>query len=239
MKKIVRAIILFLVLSGLIFGAVTLVNHKKKELSQAPKYGSKPRTVTVSTAVQGTLTRKKSYLAVVQPVRKTRVSAQVQARVASVLVDEGDTVNPDQALVRLDTREIEHSLASIRARIEEAGAELAGNQATAKALKRSLEHWQAEKQRYQALSEKELASKSRAESAAEKAAEVKGRLNAAKEKSQAIRKRIESLRQQEKERQIKLEYHTLVSPYQGIVTERLVDPGDLATPSKVLLVIEI
>ncbi|MBS3808877.1 MAG: efflux RND transporter periplasmic adaptor subunit [Desulfobacterales bacterium] len=238
MKRKLRIVLLVVVVAGVLAGAVSLVIQKKKELEQVPEYGRKPMPVTVVKAEKGDLHRKKDYLGVVRPALKSGISTKVSAKVEAVHVDEGDWVNSGEILVELDSEELRYRLDSIQARIREAGADLSGNKATVRALESSYRYWESEKERNQNLLEKNAVSASEAERVAEKAAEVRGKLTAAKKKTTAIKERISSLRSQKKELRARLDYYTITSQYNGVVSERLVDPGDMASPSKLLLKVE-
>jgi RND family efflux transporter MFP subunit len=238
MKTLLRIALALLVVGGLVTGAVLLVQHKKRLLEAAPTFGLDPRPVTVARAETGTLVRTREYLAVVEAIREATVSARVTAAVQEVRVDEGDTVEVGNVLVVLDSAEVKQQAAALEARIEEAQADLAGSEATVGALESSLAFWQAETERHRALAEQEAIPKSEAERTAEKTAEVQGNLEAARRKVEAVRHRIASLRQQKEELATRLGYYRIRSPYAGVVTERLADPGDLAAPGKPLLEIE-
>ena len=238
MRRKLRIVLLVVVVAGVLAGAVFLVTQKKKELNQVPAYGNNPMPVTAVKAEKGDLHRKKDYLGVVKPAREAEVSTKVSAKVEAVDVDEGDRVNAGEILVELDSAEVRHKLDSIQSRIREAKADLSGNRATVKALKSSYQFWKAEKERNQKLLEREAVSASEAERVAEKAAEIRGKLTAAKEKTTAIKARISSLRHQKKEIRARLDYYTITSQYNGTVSERLADPGDMASPSKPLLRVE-
>jgi len=238
MKTFLRIAILLLVVGGLVTGAVLLVQHKKRLLDAAPTFGLDPRPVTVVQAETGTFVRTREYLAVVEAIREATVSARVTAAVEEVRVDEGDTVAVGDVLVVLDSAEVKQQAAALAARIEEAQADLAGSEATVGALESSLAFWQAETERHRALAEQEAIPKSEAERTAEKTAEVRGNLEAARQKARAVRHRIASLRQQQEELATRLGYYRIRSPYAGVVTERLADPGDLAAPGKPLVEIE-
>lgn len=238
MKRKLRIVLLVVVVAGVLAGAVFLVTQKKKELTRVPEYGRKPMPVTAVKAEKGDLHKKKDYLGVVKPAREAGVSTKVSAKVEAVHVDEGDEVNAGEILVELDSAEVGHKLDSIQSRIREAEADLSGNKATTRALESSYRYWKSEKARNQNLLEKDAVSASEAERVAEKAAEVRGKLTAAKEKTTAIKARISSLRNQKKEIRAKLDYYAITSQYNGTVSERLTDPGDMASPSKLLLKIE-
>lgn len=238
MRRFLRIGILVLVLICLVGGGVFLVKQKKKELGQTPAYGVKPRPVTVTRAETGNLTLGKEYLAVVEPFREARISARVNAEVKKIRVDEGDRVKAGDVLAELDDEEVEHSIEAVSSRIEQVEAELAGNRATVRALKESHNYWQAEKKRDATLAEKGAISESEAEKTAEKAADIKGKLGAARKKSQAIEKQIENLGKQKDELLSRRGYYTLTSPFDGVVTQRLADPGDMAALSKNLLTVQ-
>lgn len=227
-----------LVLIGLVAGGALLVLGKKKEIRQTPAFGTQPRPVTAVKAVQGNLTLDQGYLAVVEPAQQAGIFARVTSTVESVRVDEGDQVEAGQVLAELDAREIEQAVEVLTAQIEQAEAELAGNQATIKALKESEIYWQAEKRRDTALAEKGAVSASEAEQTAQKAADIRGQLRAAEKKSRAIEKQIESLQIQQAELRTRRGYYTLTSPFAGVVTQRLTDTGDLAAPARPLFEVQ-
>lgn len=238
MKTLMRIVLVLLVVGGLVAGAVLLVRHKKRLLEAAPRFGLKPRPVSVAKAGKDTLVRAKHYLAVVEAMRQAKVSARVTAAVEEVRVDEGDAVQVGQTLATLDADEVKQQMAALAARVEEARADLAGNKATVQALESSLTFWKAEAERHRRLAEQEAIPKAEAEQIAEKAAEVRGNLEAARQKCRAVEHRIASLGEQKGELETRLGYYTIRSPYAGMVVKRLADPGDLAAPGKALVEIE-
>ncbi len=238
MRRILRIGILFLALICLIGGGLFLVKQKKKGLSQTPAYGARPRPVTVVRTEKGDLTLDKEYLAVVEPALQAQISARVIAEVETIKVDEGDRVKAGAVLAELDAEEIEYSIEAVSSRIEQARAERAGNQATVEALKESYTYWQAEKKRDLTLADKGAISRSQAQQTADKASDFQGKLLAARKKSVAIEKQIEALKKQKAELATRRGYYTLTSPFAGVVTQRLADPGDMAAPSKTLLTVQ-
>lgn len=238
MKKILRLFLILLVAAGILAGGVALVKRKEGALQNAPKYGTRPIPVKVATAKKGTLQIKRPYLAVVEPVQAASLSARVTARIEKILCDEGDRVTKGQALIVLDEREIRKNIASAAAQVRQAEADLSSNEATTTALKNSAEYWQREAERDRVLSEKGHIPGSQAEAAVDKAGLFQGQYKAARDKSESLRQRIRSLQSVKEELETQLSYYTLVSPYDGMIRERLVDPGDMAAPGKRLLVVE-
>jgi RND family efflux transporter MFP subunit len=78
-------------------------------------------------------------------------------------------------------------------------------------------YWEREAQRDKTLAKKGAIPGSQAEGTSDKASEVKGRLGVA---------------------ETQLSYCAIRSPYNGILSRRIVDPGDIAVPGKTLMVIE-
>lgn len=238
MRRSIRIGIPVLVIICLVAGGIFLVKQKKKELGQTPAYGARPRPVTVAVTEKGDLTLEKDYLAVVEPFHEARVSARVTAAVEDIRVDEGDRVKAGEVLAELEAEEVEIAVDVLSSRIEQTRAELSGSRATVEALKESHQFWQAEKKRALNLVEKGAISESEAQQTAEKAADVRGKLTAAQEKSVAIEKQIDALKKQKAELRTRRGYYTIKSPFDGIVTERLADAGDMAAPSKHLFTVQ-
>jgi len=226
------------VFGGLVAGGKMLLKRKEMELAKAPVYGSRPTPVHAVEARRGDLVEKIDYLGVVQPIRVANVSARLTATVVKVLHDEGDEVKAGEMLILLDGRDIREGIASVTAQVEQAKADLASNEATVASLERSVKYWNREAQRDEALAKKDDIPAAAAEGTADKANVAQGKLSATKQKSAAIKHLIRSLERKAAELETKLGYCSITSPYRGLVTQRLVDPGDLAVPGKTLMVVE-
>lgn len=238
MSKLIRTLIVLCVVAILVGGGMLLIHKKKQSLAAAPQYGIQPTPVRVTIARQGDLQITREYLAVVEPIRVANISARLTATVEKVLHDENELVKAGDVLVVLDGRQIEESIAAMKAQIEQAQADLASNQATVESLDQTNTYWQREAQRDKTLADKGVIPGVQAEGTADKANEAKGKLDAARQKSAAIESLIESLRRKQAELKTTLGYCTLLSPFDGIVSHRFVDPGDLAVPGKSLMVVE-
>jgi RND family efflux transporter MFP subunit len=84
-------------------------------------------------------------------------------------------------------------------------------------LAKTYAYWEQEARRDNSLAEKGAIPGSQAEGTSDKANEVKGRMAVA---------------------ETQLSYCTIRSPSDGIVSRRMVDPGDIAVPGKTLIIIE-
>lgn len=237
-KKSVRIVIILIAVAVVAGGGFALVKHKKQMLAQAPKYGMRPTPVRVASARLGDLRETRDYLAVVEPIRSANVSARLTANVEQVLHDENEPVKAGDILVALDGRQTEESLGAMKAQIAQAQADLKSNEATVESLAKSADYWQREAARDKTLAEKGAIPGAQAEGTADKANEVKGKLEAAKQKSLAVGHLIESLKRKHSELETQLSYCTIRSPFEGLVSQRMVDPGDMAVPGRTLMVIE-
>jgi membrane fusion protein (multidrug efflux system) len=143
----------------------------------------------------------------IQPERRADLRAEVQAVVLQVLKENGDTVRQGDLLVRLDAMAIRDALASAEA------AERAGK----------LAFEQAERQfdRMKTLRGSGMAS-------AQALDDAEGRRNAAQSDLEASKARLVLARQQLQRTEVR-------APFDGVVTERKVSPGDTATLGKELL----
>ncbi len=238
MKTIVRRTFVIIIVIMLITFGIILVKRKKHKLAQAPKYGLKPIPVWITRAKLGSLSSKIDYLAIVEPFHTANISARLTATIEKVLYDEGGVVKANEPLVILDGREIVYEISSVQADIAKTYSDLAANQATVKSLKDSVEYWKREAKRDKTLADKGDIPASQAEATADKYNEFKGKLDSAINKSQALRHLIDSLKKKQDQIKTRLSYCKITSPYNGIITRRLVDPGDLAVPGKNLMIIE-
>ncbi len=233
--KIVAGVLLVAIA---VAGAVLLVQNKRAALERAPRYGLAPTPVRVATARRGSLETSRAYLAVVEPGQTAHLSARLTSRVESVTVDEGQMVQAGRPLVVLDDREIASAIEAAEANVLQAEAEVAANEATVAALENSLSFATREANRMRQLLASGAAAASETEAMVDKANQLTGQLEAARSRSGALQQQVEALRKRVAEQETRLSYSTISSPFNGVVTDRQVDPGDQAAPGKVLLVVE-
>ena len=145
--------------------------------------------------------------AVIEAVRQSTVSAQVSGRIVDIRFDVGDRVQKGDVILRIDERAASQAVAASEAQVREAEASLVNARAQFERTKQLL----AQKFVSQAALDKAEADFKAAES------RMKGTLAgagaAATEKS----------------------FTTIVAPYSGVVSARLVQLGEMASPGKPLL----
>jgi len=181
---------------------------------QAPARG----TVHKVTTVQVPLVYK--AVGTVRSRDQIEVSPRIVARIVDVKVRSGDAVKKDDVLITMDSADLEAAVAQARARVQaaeetsrSAGAGIEGAQA-AHDLARTEE----------ARARELLAQKSAA-----------AELARLRQTERAALAEVAAVQQVLKQTEAGLSYATIRSPMDGLVAERFVDPGDLASPGNILL----
>lgn len=234
----VRIILAAVLLALLVLAGGALIMKKKQRLAEAPAYKAPAVLVETAPVVCDAFEETHDYLAMVAPVESANITARVTATIEQVAVDEGDYVTPGQTLVVLDPRQNQAQQQAVAAQVKQAQAELAGNRATETALQESLAYWSREAERDSQLAQRETIPRSHAEATLDKKTEVEGKMAAARQQSGALEQRIRSLEASLEEAKTTLSYYEIQSPFEGVITARMVDPGDQAAPGKALLVVE-
>ena len=142
--------------------------------------------------------------AIIEAVRQATVSAQIAGQLTQLLVDAGDRVRRGQLLARIDTREADAQVASASAQVAQAEAALAQAQ---------LEH-----NRTKSLVAQGFVSQAALDKADADLKTARAALDAARAgTTQAATGRS---------------FAELRAPIDGVVTRRLMEPGELATPGR-------
>lgn len=137
----------------------------------------------------------------------TLVSSQILARVQNIHVRAGDSVVKGQKLVTLESDGLK--------------AQLAQSVALEEAAQASLTEAQETLERTKTLKEKGLVSQSALDNSVATFRRFSSEVVAAKQRKQAA--------------QTALEYSMITSPFSGVVVERAVEPGNMASPGQLLL----
>jgi RND family efflux transporter MFP subunit len=234
---ILRILILIGVIAALAIGGRALVLRKRASLKKSPqsKMGATP--VSVSIVRRGDLQQVHDYPAVVEPFRVTSIAARVTARIDSVLRKEGDRVKAGDPLLALDDRQTKLSMVSSDTTIKQSQVQLTAAKAALPSLQKTCKYWTDESARDAALATKGTISSAEAEATQEKLNGALGQLIIAEQNLNVIEMQIASHKSKKNELETTLGYYSITSPFDGIVTTKMVYPGDMATPGKPLLVI--
>jgi len=145
--------------------------------------------------------------AVVESVHQATVSAQIAGQLTQLLVDAGDRVKRGQLLARIDTREADAQVASARAQVAQAEAAL---------VQAQLNH-----DRTKSLVAQNFLSQSA--------------LDKAQADLKTARAAVDVARAGTAQATTGRSFAELRAPFDGVVTRRLMDPGELATPGRGVL----
>jgi len=188
------------VLTTALIAAVSITGCSKSDGGKPPQgegHSQRPALVKVEKVSPGDLTDKWTFLGQVQPALSAELAAAVAGHVVQVKLRDGDTATAKQALVVLDTRAIRADFEATRAREAQVVAELAQ-------AKRELARAQGLDQTVVSQAEKERY-----------ALQV-----------DTLAARLASHRADTKRVQVELQQHTIRAPFEGVVRNRRVDPGD-------------
>jgi len=181
-----------------------IIRHKRRALAHLPPPENPPVPVVTATVTSGDVASTVQTVALVQSDRSATVAAQVAGTMLEVRLREGAHVKRGQVMARIDPRLLEDAAATARARLAAADEDLAKQQAIFA--------------RDEALfATHDIARQTLDISKAQLAASRAGR--------EAARRALESARTLRA-------YGDVRAPYDGVVTARLAEPGDLATVGK-------
>jgi RND family efflux transporter MFP subunit len=145
--------------------------------------------------------------AVIEAVRQSTVSAQIQGRIVELNFDVGDVVKQGEVIVRIDERQVGQAAAASTAQVGEAQAALANARAQYERTK-------------QLLAQKFIS---------------RAALDQAESEYRAAQARVSALLAGAAQAQTERSFATIVAPYSGVVSARHVELGEMATPGKALM----
>ena len=166
------------------------------------------------------------------------ISARVSGRVLSVLVKSGSMVEKGDPLIHLDNREFQARLEQARQGLKEAEAnhqrsiqEMVGAQSVFKEAESNY-------RRVKTYLEQAAATTQDLERAEAAYQQARAGVEQAKKGVSAAAARVEQSKKILEESQVAIGYTTIEAHQSGQISNRLVDPGDMAWPGKPLLVLQ-
>ncbi|MEZ5288181.1 MAG: efflux RND transporter periplasmic adaptor subunit [Vicinamibacterales bacterium] len=220
----------------LALGTAAACSHAPAEAERAAQ--GDPLHVQVVTAAEADITDASEAGGVVQARTTATVAARVMAPVAAVRVTPGDRVHAGQVLVELDGRDL-----SAAARSAAAGATQARDAATAAAAEQraadaALVLAKASHGRIAALHAKKSATAQELDEATAALAAAEARSAAAAAQAQAATAGIDRAAAASDAAGATASFLQVTAPFDGLVTEKLVEPGNMATPGLPLVRVE-
>lgn len=230
-KRLIVIVALLLIVVGLILG----VKKARKQQASAPRWKPRPVPVQVDKALRENLRETLHYLGYVETSATASIAPQITAKVIKVLVDEGYEVKEGSLLVELDDRDIQAEVRALTARVESLKAKLESLEASTAAARQDVAFLRTEFERDRKLYEKKGISASALDASRNRLDTAVGRLNSLVAELRSLRREIENAEAQREEALTKLSYTRITAPFNGVVTRRMVDVGDLAKPGQPIL----
>jgi multidrug efflux pump subunit AcrA (membrane-fusion protein) len=197
-----------------------------------------PIAVTVAPVVTRETTERLEAGGVVAASQTASISSRIVATIAAVRVKAGDRVRAGDVLVTLDARDSVERTAQTRAgavAAEKALAQARTGQVAAEAELRLAAAWQ---KRIAALHARNSATDQERDEAETRLAAASARLAGAQAGVEGADAQLLSARAAHGVATATESFTSLRAPFDGLVTERLTDPGNLAAPGVALLRIE-
>uniref|UniRef100_A0A832A4J7 Efflux RND transporter periplasmic adaptor subunit n=1 Tax=Desulfacinum infernum TaxID=35837 RepID=A0A832A4J7_9BACT len=211
------------------------VQRARKRLAAAPVWKERPVPEETDAVRQERLADTLRYLARLEPAAQAAVSPRITADVTAVLVNEGDTVSQGDLLVVLDDRDLRAELETLKAKMEALQAKLKAVTASEAAARQDVDYYRQEFERDRTLFEKKGISASALDTSRNRLTSAVGRWEALAAEGRSAKREVDAAKAQLKEAETRLSYTRVEAPFHGVVSRRLVDPGDLAKPGVPLL----
>ncbi len=210
MKKNVKRTITVLILIALIIAAILLVRHRKSELANLELPLIRPIPVHIKTAVSGSLPLTEHYLGTIEPVAEAVLSAQTTGYLISINKDVGDRLNAGESVAEIDDRLPGSQKSALQ-------AELAG-------AREELEVKKTMRNRRKALLKNKVIPRESFDEA-----------NLAYELAFS---HVQRLKQEFEAADVSLSFTSIRSLFDGVITGRMKDPGDMVMSGTPVLKIE-
>ncbi len=190
------------------FAFILLAGCGKEETSSE----TLPPAISVKTVTVGGISAGSgiTYSGTVQPLQRANIASKFMGTVKKIYVSEGDFVRQGEALIRLESKEMD-------ARLAQADAGLAAAKIAYENAKKNLK-------RFEALHKQGAATDNELEN-----------IRLAYQNAEAMKKGAVAQRNQVLEM---MKHVHIVAPFSGIVSKKMINVGDLATPGRPLLTLE-
>ncbi|MCR4436096.1 MAG: efflux RND transporter periplasmic adaptor subunit [Clostridiales bacterium] len=175
---------------------------------------------------------------VLVPAQTVNVVSKISGQVTSLNLDVGASVKAGDILIKLDTKAMDAQMQQARAALQSAQAALKSVRNQAEQAKINLDLAQKAYERTKALADSNAASQSQLESDWSKfelaRKQYEAATGSAQEQAQAS---VNTAQANINNIKVQLDNATITSPISGIVTNRNINPGEIASPGVTLLTI--
>lgn len=229
-----RHLLLFTALAA--SAALAACTSGRASESTAP--AAAPVDVAVATATRTELPSSFEAGGIVRARLVTPIASRVMASVVDVPVRAGAAVRRGALLVALDPREMRAHLDSASASVAAATESVTAAESDVTAAEASLALARATHQRIAALAERRSATPHELDEATAAMTAATARLRGAQARLAAATASRDAARAGQAAADTGVSYTRLTAPFDGVVSERLVDPGVVVTPGMPLLTLE-
>jgi RND family efflux transporter MFP subunit len=220
-----KRIVIFVLAAVLLIAAgFLLVAKKKGELARLPTSQAPAPTVQVAPVSQGTLELTAHYLGSVEPLTKSDLSARISGNILTISKREGDSVRQDETLVTIDDRELLDRAVAVDAEVLATRQKLAGAQSAYTTQK--------------AVYERDVALHNAGAVSQEALERSRAVMDGTKAAVDAYEESLKGLAMNTAVAKTQAGYARITAPFNGVVSRRWSEPGDLAAPGKPILTIE-
>lgn len=166
------------------------------------------------------------------------IAAQILGRIRQVHVEVGQTVQPGQTLITLDSQQLEASTAQAEAARLEATNALGETNALIASARTQLQLAQSTESRLRRMFERKSISAQEMDEAAARLAQAQSGLAMAEARKAQVESRITQSEQALAFARAQKNYAVLSAPFAGTITDKPAQPGAMALPGAPLLTIE-
>ncbi|MCX7846553.1 MAG: efflux RND transporter periplasmic adaptor subunit [bacterium] len=163
------------------------------------------------------------------------ISPRIVARILEITVRAGDRVTNGTLLLRLDDADLRAAAQEAAERVKAARAALSAAEEKVRQAQAAYDLASVEAQRMRQLLGSGAISQQALDTAESRERQTRALLAQAEQGRLAALADVHAAEQAARQAQALLSYATIFSPSDAVVAERLADPGDLASPGKVLL----
>jgi HlyD family secretion protein len=224
-------------------GCGNVPKSEAEALQQSGRQGRQgPASVDAIVAKAGALSSTLEYTGTTQPYRSISLRTQAEGQILSLAVDVGDPVTQGQVLARLDNSilstsvgEAQAEAAALASNVAQARTEVSEGESQVTRARLELEQAQADLQRLEKLFAAGAIALQQVEQARTEAGTRKQALQSAQRvvrtRQQAVtvaQRRVTAQQAVTAREQQRLSFAVIVSPVNGVVLERTLEPGNLA-----------
>lgn len=212
--------------------------------SPTSEQGERGKNVDVAIAQAGFLNAAKEYVGTTKPSVEVALRSQVEGKLLNLTVDVGDRVVSNQLLARLDdtllvteVSKAQADLAALESEQAQAMAEVSNAKAQLERSRVELQQAEANAQRYQDLVQEGAVTTQQAETFQTQAKVAQQGVLSAQDQLRSREKAVESITGRMaaqkaviNDRITRKTYANLLSPINGVVLEKISEPGNLVSP---------